>query len=62
LMRTRAADHHRHLFSCQRAHPWPCARRSSGVGASPLPRGAPIAIRDLESDIESQIQLFGDVG
>lgn len=40
----------------------PCAGRTSGVGASPLPQGAPVAIRDLESDIESLNQLFVGVG
>lgn len=36
----------------------PCAGRTSGVSAVPLPQGAPVAIRDLESDIESQISCL----
>jgi hypothetical protein len=42
------------VFDCQRTSGPPCAGRTSGRDASAGYAGAPLAIRDLESDRESQ--------
>jgi hypothetical protein len=46
------------IFGCQRTVAWPVGAykgRTSGLDAVAVTASAPLAIRDLHSDIESQI-------
>jgi hypothetical protein len=49
-----APNHHRHHLRLSESEPSASTGRTSGLDAIALPASAPFAIRDLQSDIDSQ--------